>query len=418
MSGEGCDRGEEAEMGRGTRREVLERVDLHSDPDRGMPLLYTEIVDCEDAFIKLKEEWGNLLSKSAQNHLYLTHAYLSTWWKHLSRSAVLCIILVRGAGELLAIAPLMLRRATLLRCPVRRVEFAGSGWGYGGFILYKRKRECLQKIFKHLEEMKTWDVMYLGPTLEDPDIVPQDLAELLPQIHSVHDSVRVGIPYIPLRMTWERYLAERSSSFRRNVKSRSKKLNTLGRVEYLRITRLGESGTSLSTVMEWMRAVAEHSWKAKARTAISSDPRVFAFYGELAERLDEMGSLDLSLLFVDAKPVAYIFGALYRGDFLEIDIAFDNAFSQVSPGVLLRNGLLQELLQKQSGKYDFVSYFDYKKELTSHAQDFHAHVFYRRRPYPLVLRWLRRRIRNRMGRLLADYSDPEWGARRYADAEV
>lgn len=381
-------------------------------------MLYTEIIDREDAVLGLGEEWANLLSKSAQDHLYLTHEYISTWWKHLSKSAALYIILVREAGELLAIAPLMLRRGTLLRCPVRRIEFAGSGWGYGGFILHKRKKECLERIFTHLEEMKTWDVMYLGPTLGDPDITPQDVAGLLPPRRSVYEPVRVGIPYIPLRMTWEQYLAERSSSFRRNVKARSKKLTGFGRVDYLRITKIEDAGVPLSTVMGWMRTVAENSWKAKAGTAISSDPLVFAFYKELAERLNAMGGLDLSLLFVNQRPVAYIFGAVYNGDYLEIDIAFDSELSRVSPGVLVRNCLLQELLGKHPGKYDFVAYFDYKRELTSYVQDVYVHVVYRRRLYPLALRWVRGKIRGRIGRLLADYSDPAWGVRTHADTEV
>ena len=325
------------------------------------------------------------------------------------------IILVREAGELLAAAPLMVRRGTLLRCPVRRLEFAGSGWGYGGFILSKKKRECLRSVFAAVKEMETWDVMYLGNTLGDPEIDPKELAGLLPENHSVHESVRVRIPYIPLHLTWEKYLAERSSSFRRNVKNRGRRLADLGGVRFLRVTKLEESRIPPSKVAQWLRTVAERSWKAKAGTAISSDSRVFSFYTDLAVRLNTMGSLDLSFLFLDERPAAYIFGAVYRNDYFEIDIAFDMELSKLSPGILLRNYLLKELFQKQNGKYDLVAYFDYKRELTSCVQDFYIHTFYRRRLYPSVLRWLRREIRSKMGRLLADYSDPSLGVTSHGD---
>lgn len=347
--------------------------------------------------------------------MYLTHEYLSTWWKHLSGSASLRIILVREAGELLAAAPLMVRRGTLLKCPVRRLEFAGSGWGYGGFILSKKKRECLRSVFAAVKEMDTWDVMYLGNTLGDPEIDGEELARMLSQTRFAHESVRVRIPYIPLGMTWEGYLAERSSSFRRNLKNRGRRLAELGSVRFLRITNLEESGIPLPKIAEWLHTVAGRSWKAKAGTAISSDSRVFSFYNDLAVRLNTMGSLDLSFLFLDERPVAYIFGAVYRNDYFEIDIAFDMELSKVSPGILVRNYLLKELLQKQLRKYDFVAYFDYKKDLTSYGQEFSVHVFYRKKPYPLVLRWLRDKVRMRMGHLLADYSGSPSSAGNYTD---
>lgn len=381
-------------------------------------MLYTDIIDDRDRFLKLGREWSDLLAKSGQDHLCLTHQYLFTWWKHLARSASLRIILVHEDGELLAIAPLILRRGTLLNCPVRRIEFAGSGWGYGGFILSKKKRECLREIFLALEEMDNWDVIYLGQTLSDPEIAPKELIGLFPEKRSVHESIGLGIPYIPLHMTWEAYLAERSPNFRRNLRNRSKKLRELGKVDFRRITRIDESGNSLSKIMEWVRTIADRSWKAKEGTAISSDPPMFAFFTELVERLNEMGSLDVSILFVDERPVAYIFGAMYKGDYFEIDIAFDMAFSKVSPGIVARNYLLQELFQKRSGKYDFMAYFDYKKELTSFVQDSHVHVIYRRKLYPLALRWLRSTIRRKMGHLLKDYSDASWGLRHHEEQEA
>lgn len=384
---------------------------------RRCALLSTQMIERDDAFFELRDEWTDLLSRSGQDHLYLTHSYLVSWWKHLRGSASLRIVLVREHGELLAIAPIMLRRGTLLRCPVRRLEFIGSDWGYGGFILSKKKPQCLGRIFQVLKDTDSWDVMYLGKTLSDPEMDAQELAALLSQKDLVHESIRASVPYIPLQLSWEGYLAERSSSFRRNVRNRKKKLSELGKVRFLRVTNIEASGIPFSQVIGWIRTIAERSWKAREGTAISSSASMFAFYTELAERLNEMGSLDLSLLFVDERPVAYIFGARYKSDFFEVDIAYDLEFSKASPGTLIRNCLLQELFQRPWGKYDFVAYRDYKRELTSYVQDFDIHVIYSKKVYPLVLRWLRGRIRNRMGWLLKDYSDASWAVRGQENRE-
>ncbi len=355
-------------------------------------MIHTQIIDNDKAFSKLEMEWNTLLSKSEQNHLYLTHGFLFTWWRHLSSSSSLYIILVKEDDDILAIAPFMLTQGKFLRFPVRKIEFIGSGWGYGDIIFFKKKKECLERIFTVLAELRNWDITYFSQTLNGPDMLPNNMIQIFPQQHFVHDSTRIRIPYIPLQGTWDEYLSERSSKFKRNTRVRSKKLNELGRINFLRITSIDESHFSHSKVMEWLHTIAECSWKAKAGTAISSNKQVFNFYSELAEKLNAAGSLDLCFLFVDEKPVAYCFGALYNRDYYEIDLAYDEQYSKVSPGNLLRNLLLKELFQEDLRNFDFVAYFDYKRELTSHFLDCYNHLIYRNKLYPLFLRYLRTKI--------------------------
>jgi len=375
--------------------------------------MHTEIIDRSDDFLALRDEWRALLSASAQNHLHLTHEYLLAWWKHLSGTASLRVILVRDGGDILAAAPMMIRRGTLLRWPVRRLEFVGAGWGYGGFILSTRKEECLQQIMGALQKLRGWDIISLGRMVADRDIDVSEVAARIPYKSVVHECIPAAVPYIPLEMTWDAYLAERSPSFKRNLRNRSRKLNAIGQVRFQRITRLVEAGLNVTTLMTWLRTTAERSWKAGEHTAISSNADVFAFYCELAERLNAIGCLDVSILWLDERPVAYIFGASYNGEFFEIDIAFDAQLSKASPGVYLRNCLLKELFEQNYRVYDFVAYFDYKKELTSHVRRHDVHVFYRRALYPLMLRSLRSVVRRTMPRMMTDYSDLSWG--RQAD---
>ena len=376
--------------------------------------MHTQILDRSDDFRALRREWQALLSSSAQNHLYLTHEYLSTWWKYLSGSARLRVILVRDGGRILAAAPMMIRQGTLLRWPVRRLEFIGAGWGYGGFILSKRKKECLKLIMGALQRLNGWDIISLGRTVEDPDVDSSEIAGFVSPKRALHECFPGGVPYISLQMTWKAYLAERSSSFRRNIKNRSRKLNRIGEVRFQRVTRLKDAGVAATTLMAWLRTTAERSWKADTKTAISSNADVFAFYSELVERLNDIGSLDVSILWLNDRPVAYIFGATYNGEFFEIDIAFDAELSKGSPGIYLRNCLLMELFQQNYRVYDFVAYFDYKRELTSRVRQHDVHVFYRRTWYPLMLRSLRSVVRSTMPRMMTDYSDLSWG--RQADA--
>jgi hypothetical protein len=252
----------------------------------------------------------------------------------------------------------------------------------------------------------------------DPDIDAAEIAALISPKCAARESVSSGVPYIALKTTWEAYLAERSLSFRRNIRNRSRKLNDLGPVRFQRIKRLEGAGVDAATLMTWLRTIADRSWKADEQTAISSNADVFAFYGELVERLNETGCLDVSILWLNDRPVAYIFGATHNGEFFEIDIAFDGELSKASPGVYLRNHLLKDLFQQNYRVYDFVAYFDYKKELTSHVRRHDVHVFYRRKLYPLILRSLRALVRNRMPRIMTDYSELSWSVNHFAQPDI
>lgn len=146
----------------------------------------------------------------------------------------------------------------------------------------------------------------------------------------MHEDTQIRIPYIPLQTSWEEYLSKRSSRYRRNIRNRSRKLKKLGKSNFLHIISFEESHIPHSQIMEWIRTIAESSWKAKADTDISSGPNVFNFDSELAEKLNKEGKLDLSILFVNERPIAYILGAIYNWDYLKIDIDFDKEFSNVS----------------------------------------------------------------------------------------
>lgn len=369
--------------------------------------MWTDVIDRFDRFAALRDEWRTLLSSSAQDHVYLAHEYLCAWWKHLAGSAALRVILVRDGEKIIAAAPMMIRWGTLLRWPVRRLEFVGAGWGYGAFILTERKKESLKHIMSVVRKLRGWDIMSLGRFIPDPEIDASEIAASTPPEFASHECVPGGVPYIPLRGCWNDYLAERSASFRRNLRNRTRKLNKLGSVRFQRVRRFG-GGVEMPAVMSSLRMIADRSWKAGEKTAISSDLNVFGYYAEVAERLNDLGSLDVSLLWLNERPIAYIFGATYKKYFLEIDIAFDSELAKVAPGVYLRNCLLQELFEQNYEVYDFVAYFDYKRNLTSHLRRNDNHVFYRRAFYPLLLRSLRTVVRNRAPRVLSDYSDLSW----------
>lgn len=355
-------------------------------------MLDTQIIDNNQDFYELRKDWNKLLAKSEQKNLFLSHELLCAWWNNLRESASLYIIVLRSDGKIIAIAPLKRTKARLMWLPVRSVEFIVSGWGYGGIIVSERQEECYKEIFKKLIQLKDWDILNFSRTLNGPHDKNSSISKQCRINGLFNIAHKEDIPIIPLKGTWEVYFSERPSGFRRNTRKRSRRLAKLGKVQYLTIKTIPKKDVKKSYAMQTIYSIAQKSWKAQKGTAISSDPKVFGFYCDLARNLSQKGQLRISLLLVDGKPIAYDFGACYNQDFIDIDIAYDLAFSEFSPGFLLGNHILKNLFSDNLEIFDMSETHNYKKDWTSNYKVISNHLVFRKALYSLFLYQLRLHI--------------------------
>ena len=86
-----------------------------------------ERIESAKEFYELREEWNALLQSSASNCVFLTHEWMSTWWKHLRETRQLSIVTARESGRLIGIMPLALRPPQYARMMPRLLEFLAKG---------------------------------------------------------------------------------------------------------------------------------------------------------------------------------------------------------------------------------------------------------------------------------------------------
>src|SRR5690349_19277347 len=86
-----------------------------------------ELVEDAEAFFGLRDEWNALLKASNSDTVFLTHEWLSSWWRHLSEGRRLSILLARENGDLIGILPVARRQPQYARMMPRLLEFLGSG---------------------------------------------------------------------------------------------------------------------------------------------------------------------------------------------------------------------------------------------------------------------------------------------------
>src|ERR1700756_5274028 len=72
-------------------------------------------------------EWNELLQRSRSNCVFLTHEWLTAWWRHLAEGRKLEIVTARENGRLVGILPVALQAPQYSRMMPRMLEFLGTG---------------------------------------------------------------------------------------------------------------------------------------------------------------------------------------------------------------------------------------------------------------------------------------------------
>ena len=120
------------------------------------------VVTEAEEFASLKTVWNHLLQRcDTNNSIYLTHEWLSTWWRYFRQGKKLNILLIEQGNQVIGIVPLMKFecKITLLRFHV--LETIGSlNCNYIGLIPPEYADDAMTAFLAYLEE----EMVYLETT--------------------------------------------------------------------------------------------------------------------------------------------------------------------------------------------------------------------------------------------------------------
>jgi CelD/BcsL family acetyltransferase involved in cellulose biosynthesis len=326
------------------------RVD--SPLDRSSPGLTVEAITDAASLATLRETWNGLVEQTGIDHPFLRHEWVGTWWECFGGKKALHVLLVREAGEPIALAPLMLGRARLLGVPVRTLEFLWNGHVPRFDIIVARKPdEAYRAIWRHVARRRDlWDVLKL------PELVLGSRTLLdLPQLASA-DGFFAGVwastesPYVPRQVSWDAYERELSRKHRSNLRNRFKRLSALGRVELQVVNRPEDVGAAVDDALR----IEASGWKGRAGTAIACRPDTEAFYTRLAEKAAARGWLSLQFLTVGGHRVAFQYNLTYRNRNYLLKAGHDPEYAKYGPQHLLCSLALKDAFLRGIEEYDFL----------------------------------------------------------------
>jgi CelD/BcsL family acetyltransferase involved in cellulose biosynthesis len=284
----------------------------------GEPLLLPPIPLTFESRARVAEaEWEGLLDRAGCDSPYLVLDWLRAWSEGFAKGP-LEFHVVRTFGGLAAGVPLVRAWRTLSGLPVRVLASAGLNIAFADVVALGD--EALGALLDGALATPRTDAVLLRGVREDAPLFSWLARRRLRFTVAPADEI-----VIDATLGIEGYRAGRRSKFWSNVRSRRRRLETLGRVAFERHRAPGEA------ILAEVCAVSMRSWKFREGTAIALLDRFRRFF----RALFATPMADVWILRLDGRAIAYRVLATARGVAAEVDIAYDEAFRALSPGTLL-----------------------------------------------------------------------------------
>lgn len=299
-----------------------------------------EINDIED-LRPFHKEWTALHAQTPGASFFNTLEWLQTYWAHYRGDQRLRVLIVQREGETIGIVPLCERTETTKLGEVRVLTYPLDDWGvwYGpiGSAQAVIQMHAMQHIadtphYWHLFEPRWTDVEADLGRLEHAMNHAGLLAEVAPHRET-------SVIECDQFEGWEDYLASRQSKTRHEILRKRRKLERDHDVEYLDYRPASQSnggGDPRWDLYEECLAVSRKSWQAESKTGNTlCQPHVSKFLADAHEQAARLGMLDLHLLRIGGKAVAYFYGYHCQGQAMGLRMGYDAEAPKGAGAVLL-----------------------------------------------------------------------------------
>jgi CelD/BcsL family acetyltransferase involved in cellulose biosynthesis len=314
----------------------------------------TTVLDTEEAFTALRQEWDELLQASVNGCFFLTWEWLHTWWRHLAEDRKLHIITAHCDGKLVAIAPLALRPSRYLRLlPFPVLEFLGSGNVGSDYLnIVVRKgyedaalRAIAASLTEHNQVLELSQVERTNPQMITAALQLRQLG------WRMHRTTTSFCPYINLAgQTWDSYLARLGSAHRANFRRRYKKLQAGFDVKFELVDNESQRGEALKILIE----LHLKRWGTRGGSDALHREELIAFHKELSQSALQQQQLRLYVLWLDKVPVAALYGFVYNDIFYFYQSGFDMAYSDHSVGLVMMGLVIKDAIENGIREFDFL----------------------------------------------------------------
>lgn len=344
------------------------------------------VITKKEDFKALENQWNHLLEQSPVRSAFLTWSWLYSWWNTYGIDKQLWILSVWRDEELAGLAPLMLESRKKAGFSLKVLVNIGTPQSdAGGFIYKQDNKEVVDKIvdFILLEKSK-WDLVEINVLLS----TEQERESLSRSVNPKEVAIIVEENehfFVPLAEDWDTFSKRLSKKFLHNLRRAAKLANELGVVELRHYT-----GDKVKTeLVQELISINQHAHFPRLYNSPLEQKLLF----ELIQNGGAQSNwLDIYILNINQKPIAYEYGFVYEKRFESWRSGFDtNTPQQISVGKLLAMKVIETCIREGYDEIDFLRGDEaYKLEWKPERKQYcNIRLFNRKTLYGMLsYRWL------------------------------
>ncbi len=357
--------------------------------------------DCLDELDQLRPAWGRLLEQTPGATFFQSFEWLKACWRHFGHEQQFRVLAVHDGQEVVGIVPLVLRRERSHVGPVRVLGYPLDNWGsfYGPISADPAATLWAAMEFVRRQE-RDWDVLELrwaGMPGTDHKIVGRAMRAAGCHAYcTIWDWTAV----VDIHGTWQSYHDSRSRTWRRNLRTARRRLEKQGHLEFLRYRPAGhEAGQSDPRwdLYDACEQVASQSWQAAAPDGTTlCDDSVWAFLREVHQAAAGAGAVDLNLLLLDGRPLAFVYNYVWKGYVYGLRAGYDATAAHSGAGGMLLAEVVHGCFERGDWLFDMgIGSLEAKRHLMSRQIPIFRYSHYPLPPLRTQLLRVRRWVEDR-----------------------
>lgn len=342
-------------------------------------------------FKRHKEAWEDLLSRSKIDNVFLTHEWIGAYIKHFCKDKELLLLNIFEDKQLIGIVPLMIDKRRYFGLPVRVVCFIGTMVSDRmDFILNGNRKIMITLILDYLMRMKTkWDFIdfqEIAAYTDTAEVIKKWLHR--EKIANIIDPLKKSF-LVEFNGNSSSLLEKFSDRFYKKARKIYNKWSGLD----FKFERYFRKDFKTEETFFCIDKLEEKSWKGERKVGLFSNQDSRNFYREIFGKFSKNNWVDLSILNIDKKPIAYIFNYCYNKRLYNYNMAFDRRYSCLSPGTLLMFWTLKDSTAKNISEFDFGRGEEAWKERITKDFVTHARIrIFKNTFYSVFLYWIQSKI--------------------------
>ena len=313
--------------------------------------------------------WDALVAQSPQSNYFQTLDWLNVYWKHYGEGCRLRVMVVQAQGKTIGFLPLVVRKESSKVGPLRVLNYPLHDWGtFYGPIGPNPTATLLAGLGHVRRTPRDWDVLDLRWIDEDGADRGRTYRALEEKGFHAYRSRWAECAMIDLAAAgnWDAYWAGRTSKWRTNVRRNERRLAELGNATHVRYRPLGSAHGDDDPrwdLYDACEGLAQRSWQGDSSTGTTmTHATIRGFLRDAHEAAARAGGVDLNLLCVDGKPLAFNYCYHYQGQLFGLRMGFDRSAGVDGAGSVLLYRMIQDSFARGDRLFDLgADYLDCKR---------------------------------------------------------